>query len=158
MPDEHEGISDALPERMEDDGGEEREDEKLSNANLERRDFVAKTAALAGAAGVVGVSGLARSAAAAESDANCGPNPRVMTVTFDFHSTNTRGRPDFREMTNQISQSGGELVSQLSRRFTDDNGWGDWLRDASGDSETMDMRRVSFKHVPFRTGGGGGRR
>jgi hypothetical protein len=43
-------------------------------------------------------------------------------------------------------------VLSLTRRFTDDNGWGEWLRDASRDADAVDLRMIAFHQVPFRTG------
>lgn len=149
MSDENEITSGEGPETSDRDGPAE-----SAGANLERRKFVAKTAALAGAAGIVGAAGLAKSAVAAEAGKSCGPNPRTMSVTFDFHSTGT-GAPNFRELSSQLSRS-GETVLGLTRNFTEENGWGEWLRDASGDASAMDLRAIGFKHVPFRTGGDGG--
>lgn len=121
-------------------------------ADLERRAFVSKTAALAGAVGVAGAAGIAANVAgASETAAACGPNPRTMTVTFDFHSTGRSSTPDFRLLAQEVSRS-TETVLSLTRRFTDDNGWGEWLRDASRDSNAMDLRMIAFHQVPFRTG------
>lgn len=132
---------------------EQRKNEQTpEGTDLERRAFVTKTAALAGAVGMVGAAGVAANvAAAAETPAACGPNPRTMTVTFDFHSAGKSSIPDFRKLAQLVSQS-GETVLGLTRRFTDDNGWGEWLRDASRDSQAMDLRMVAFHQVPFRTG------
>ena len=119
---------------------------------LQRRAFVEKGVKIAAGAGILGAAGLvAKPAEAAQpGQATCGPSPSVMEVTFDFHST---GRPDLRALQAQIQQS-GEQIAQVTGRVTEKNGWGEWLRDASGDTETMDMRAVSFKHIPFRTGVG----
>jgi hypothetical protein len=136
---------------------QEKKPEKGQEGDIGRRAFVAKTAAIAGAAGVAGATGLAASAAAQRgasrgaSSAACGPNPRTMTVTFDFHSTSAGRSSNFQALAQKVSQS-QENVLSLTRRCTDDNGWGEWLRDASGDPEAMDLRAISFRHVPFRTG------
>jgi hypothetical protein len=133
---------------------EQKENEQTSEAtDLERRAFVMKTAALTGAIGVAGAAGVAANVAAAtETSAVCGPNPRTMTVTFDFHSAGRSKVPNFTKLMQHVTQS-GELVLGLTKRFTDDNGWGEWLRDASRDSEAMDLRMIAFHQVPFRTGG-----
>lgn len=129
-----------------------RQEKETGGADLERRAFVAKGAALAGAAGIAAAGGLAaKTAAGAEPAAACGPNPRTMNVSFDFHSTGQGARPNFRQLAQEVSQS-AETVLSLTRRFTDDNGWGEWLRDASRDTQAMDLRMISFHQVPFRTG------
>jgi len=127
-----------------------RTSEAGNDEGIERRAFVEKGAKIAAGAGILGAVGMATGPAeAAEPQrATCGPNPSVMEVTFDFHST---GRPNLRALQEQIMRA-GEQLSSVTRRMTDENGWGEWLRDTSGDFETMDMRAVSFKHIPFRTG------
>jgi hypothetical protein len=131
---------------------EQKKTEPPDGADLERRAFVARTATLAGAVGVAGAAGLAANVAAASEPAPaCGANPRTMTVTFDFHSTGRSSTPDFRKLAQEVSRS-SETVLSLTRRFTDDNGWGEWLRDASRDADAVDLRMIAFHQVPFRTG------
>jgi len=122
---------------------------------MERRDFMKEGMKLAAGAGVLGAMGLsakpagAAAAGTAASAQSCGPNPTVMQVTFDFHGT---GQLDIRQIREHIARS-GEQLSFVTSRMSEEGGWKDWPRDASGDDDLIEMRGVSYRQLPFGTGG-----
>jgi hypothetical protein len=113
---------------------------EANEKSVSRRSFVTKGATLAAGAitgaSVVGMSDTAKAAGA--QDGNC----RSMEVTFHIQGF---GDMNPNEIMGNFERA-GELLQDAIKRCPDEGGWGDWPRDASGDTE---IRSVGFRNLPF---------
>lgn len=124
-----------LPEKNEHTSGNE-----PSQPVVSRRSFVTKGAAMAaGALAGASVVGTTQSAKAAAQEGDC----RSMQVTMQYQGF---GDMNPRQILENFGQ-GGELLQEAIRNCPEKGGFGEWNRDASGDTE---IRSIGFHHMPFR--------